>query len=334
MPYSVQHLIEGRPSPITASREDKVRAVLSRMIERDFSQLPVVDADGHPVGMVTYESVIRGIQNFKVQIDNLSVREVMINAHKVDVNVFAEETDPRESRYAPLADWLNSLPGTKDQVSLSFKEVEEIIDGSLPASARTHRSWWANDSHSHSHSRIWLEVGWRRTRLNMSQEQVAFARIREREKAYIEFFSGLLNKLRNKGDFPERGVSPDGASWIPWQLVSIPGNIVGYFNFSFSRDHQFRVELYLDTGEQETTKQIFDYIRAQQAKLESELGEISWERIDNKRASRIAIYHPGQIMDKPERLEQLQNWGADRMVAFYKALEPLVLQAAQEVLKV
>src|SRR5688572_24915179 len=85
MPYSVQHLIEGYPKPVTTVREDKIKTVLSRMIEHDFSQLPVVDSDDHPVGMVTYESILRGIRNFRVQTDDLSVREVMISAPKVNM---------------------------------------------------------------------------------------------------------------------------------------------------------------------------------------------------------------------------------------------------------
>lgn len=546
MPYSVQHLIEGRPSPTTAVREDKIKTVLSRMVEYDFSQLPVVDSENHPIGMVTYESILRGVRNLKVQIDDLSVREVMISAPKVNmeddlfevletlkltnavliidaqaklvgivtsydsteyfrkraenlmrvedietmikdfiqlayiqddgepdevalsstisrvtghekpdkdgktkefdelslgnyislftfkdkwlffepifkvprenvsklldevrktrnglahfrneisaeqsdqlrycadwfsrcleeheqtkahrypaptsqetvvaggekvktekstndqaaivqkIDVIAEETNPGESRYVPFADWLNSQPGKIAQVTLTFSEIEKIIDGSLPASARTHRSWWANDTHSHPHSRMWLEIGWRRTRLNITKEEVSFTRIQEREKAYIEFYSELLAELRRKAKFPVREVSPDGASWITFQIISVPGHSVAYFNYSFSQDRRFRVELYIDTLDQTTTKQIFDYIRLQQSDLEAELGEISWERIDDKRASRIALYHPGQITDEPEKLKELQEWGADRMIGFYKTFEPLVLKAAQQVLQ-
>jgi CBS domain-containing protein len=546
MPYSVQHLVEGRPSPITAVREDKIKTVLSRMVEYDFSQLPVVDSENHPVGMVTYESILRGIRNFKVQIDDLSVREVMISAPKVNmeddlfevletlkqtnavlivdaqsklvgivtsydsteyfrkraenlmrvedietmikdfiqvaytrddgqldevelssvisrvtshekvdkdgkpkefddlslshyisiltfkdkwsffepifkisrdavgklldevrktrnglahfrdeisadqsdqlrfcadwfsrcseeyeqikadirplptsqeivatveqkdvvdkstdsqgiiaqkIDVIAEETKPWESRYAPLADWLNSQPGKIDQVTLTFNKIEEIIGGDLPASARKHRVWWTNSPGIQRHSRMWLETGWRRNRLSMTKEEVSFARIQEREKAYIEFFSELLAKLRQKADFPVREVSPDGASWITFHIVSVPGHPVAYFNYSFSRNRRFRVELYIDTGEQKSTKQIFDHICAHQSDLEAALGEISWERIDDKRASRIALYHPGQIMDDAEKLKKLQEWAADKMIVFYKTVEPQASEAAQQVLQ-
>ncbi len=54
MPYFVQHLIEGRPNPITAQKEDSIKDVLDRMVEYDFSQLPVIEPENHPMGMVTY----------------------------------------------------------------------------------------------------------------------------------------------------------------------------------------------------------------------------------------------------------------------------------------
>ena len=99
------------------------------------------------------------------------------------------ESDTSGGRYAALADWLQSQPGKVDQVQLSFNQVEEIIKTDLPASARNHRAWWANDAVGHSHSQLWLEAGWRTTYINLSEGKITFSRIREREKAYITFFS-------------------------------------------------------------------------------------------------------------------------------------------------
>jgi DNA-binding transcriptional regulator YiaG len=43
-------------------------------------------------------------------------------------------------------------------IELSFAEIEEIIDDSLPPSAWTNRAWWANSSTLHSRS--WVEAKW------------------------------------------------------------------------------------------------------------------------------------------------------------------------------
>ena len=559
MPYSVSHLIEGRPDPVTTKRNEPVSKALSQMIEYDFSQLPVVDEDGTPLGMVTYEGILRGIRNFKTEMAELHVRDVMVKApifhieddlfelleqlkltnavlivhpigtligivtsydsteyfrdraenlmriediesmtkdlvlrafakdngesdrtrlaeavskvaandpngersgkpkefdelslgqyislltaksswplydpilkiprdsvrklledvrdtrnelahfrkeitpeqsdqlrfcaewlarcleeyeHELtqvmigelikshqqtfeqpvairetqneyltssqlpradnlitdgdDVNVIAEELQPGESRYAPLADWLQSQPGKNDQVRLSFEQIEQIIGGNLPQSAYKHRAWWANDAQGHPHAGMWLEVAWRTTYLNMAEGQVTFSRIREREKAYINFFSKLLARLREKKALPVRQVSPDGTNWLLYQTVSSQKLINAQFSFSFARGKRFRIELYIDAYEQTTTKQIFDNIHAQREGIEAAISGISWERIDNKRASRIAIYHAGEITGDEQTLKALREWAADSMVNFYKTLEPIASQVIAEVLQ-
>lgn len=252
---------------------------------------------------------------------------------KEDRRVVAEEAQPAQSRYSPLADWLSGQPGKVDQVKLSFDQIEVIIGGSLPPSAYTHRAWWANVVLTHPQSQVWLEAGWRTTYINLSEKHVTFARIREREQAYIHFFNQLISKLKEKTDFPIRELSPDGTNWIVCQSLFSARGVIGEFAFSFARGKRFRVDLYLDTGEQITTKQIFDRIHTHKLDLEKELGNLAWERIDEKRASRIALYHPGDITSSENELNTLRDWAADTMIAFYKAIEPVAAQAGREILQ-
>jgi CBS domain-containing protein len=239
--------------------------------------------------------------------------------------------ESKESRYAPLADWLQSQPGNIDRVQLTFDEIEELIGGSLPPSARNHRAWWANDSVGHPHSQMWLEAGWRRVALNLAEERVTFARMREREEAYIRFFSALLTELRKKADFSIKDISPDGASWMEFQGLPKKGPQCAWLNFSFSRNNRFRVELYIDTNNQATTKQIFDHLYSQRETVEKELGALNWERINKKRASRIAKYCDGAITDNEETLADLRMWAVDTMIDFYKVLAQLAEKAIREI---
>jgi CBS domain-containing protein len=245
----------------------------------------------------------------------------------------AEESHPSDSRYTPLATYLQAVSGELDVVRLSFEEIEKIIGGALPTSAYDHRAWWANDSKGHPHSQVWLDVGWRTNYLNRTEKVVTFVRTRERERAYIEFFSKLLAELRDKATFPVKQVSSDGTNWVVCQTITMPGLIVGQFNYSFARGKRFRVELYIDTSNQETTKQVFDNLYAQRSAIENVLGELSWERIDDKRASRIAIYHPGHITDDEEQLKVVREWAVEKMIAFYTTLEPIASKVFKEVLK-
>lgn len=234
-------------------------------------------------------------------------------------------------RYGALADWLQNQPGRIDQVQLTFNQIEEIINADLPLSARKYRAWWANDSVGHSHSQAWLEAGWRTTSINLSEGKVTFGRIVEREKAYIAFFSKLLDELRAK-NFNLKNVSPDGTSWIAINTLPRTGGSSGMFCFSFTRDKRLRVELYLDLPDQDQTKAVFDLLIAQKDPIEAQVGDIQWERLDHRRASRIALYHAGQISEEENHAE-LRAWAAETMVKFVNAIQKLAEQALVEVLK-
>ena len=239
-----------------------------------------------------------------------------------------EETLPGESRYSPLADWLNSQPGGTDTVKLTFEQIEKLIGGLLPTSAYEHRSWWANDSQGHSHSQLWLEVGWRAGYRNIAGKIITFVRTKGREKAYIEFFGSLIHQLRKDDKVPVGDASPDGTSWI----VVVHEAQSTVFGFSFTRGKRFRVELYIDTGNQETTKEIFDRLYSKKEIIESSIGHLSWERLDEKRASRIAFYHAGHITDPERKMEALQQWAVEFMPRLYNTLSPLLHEATSEVL--
>jgi CBS domain-containing protein len=240
----------------------------------------------------------------------------------------AEEPLPSDSRYAPLGMYLQGLPGNIDRVQLTFSEIEDIIGGQLPPTAYNHRNWWDNNPEGNPQSSNWLDAGWRAGYRNMTGKTITFVRIKEREKAYIDFFGSLLEKVREDGKVPVKDTGPDGTSWI----IVVQEAQITFFGFSFARGKRFRVELYLDSGEQDTTKEIFDRLHAKKEAIESAIGPLSWERLDDKRASRIALYHPGQITDSEKKLEALRKWGVESMAKLYNTLAPFLQEATSEVL--
>lgn len=80
------------------------------------------------------------------------------------------------SKYAPLAQFLTEQANTRNEISLSFERVEEIIETDLPPSARKHNAWWANDATTHPQAQQWLGAGWRVSGVDMRNETVTFER--------------------------------------------------------------------------------------------------------------------------------------------------------------
>ena len=240
-----------------------------------------------------------------------------------------EQVGESESRYSRLALFLRSLPQKTKRIALTFKDIEQILDHELPPSAQEHRSWWANDSVSHSQSIQWLDAGWRVAGINMSEKTIKFARSEERERMYIDFFSALLAQFRERATFDVKEVSPDGSSWVAVQGLPYSGKKLALLSFAFTHGQRFRAELYIDTGDQDETKAIFDALYAQRHQIEEDVGEeLTWERLDEKRATRIALYTKGSITDDAESLANLRAWAINAM----NRLEQGIAQRAENVL--
>lgn len=238
-----------------------------------------------------------------------------------------EMVRPEDSRYTALASWLQGQPSTTEHVSLRFAQIEGMIGATLPPSAREHRSWWANDSTRHVQSKQWLHVGWRVASVNPRGEIVVFVRNKEREQAYFDFFGATIDALRNAGAFSFSAI-PTGRSWLT--IGPMPDVLprVAYLNLSFAQTRQLRVELYIDTGDQQKNKRIFDRLHSSKEAIEASLGEsLSWERIDEKRASRIAIYYAGSITDDEDSLAELRAKAVTGLMRFRQVMAEYMLRA-------
>ena len=246
------------------------------------------------------------------------------------VNANTEEIS-LEKQYSRLSTWLQKVPIDKERISLNFKGIEEIIGEELPASARLYPVWWSNNFKVNPQAQQWWEAGWNIATVRMPEEVVVFRRIEGRKKAYVDFFSSLLAHLDSLHSFPMRNSSPTGTSWLT--LASVPSNDqrVAYLGFSFARRKRFRIELYIDTGNELKNKDIFNKLRVNKDKIEEEIGvELGWELLEGVRASRIACYHAGAITDTVEELDTLRNWAVETMLRFQPVMEKYVSEVTHD----
>jgi len=71
-------------------------------------------------------------------------------------------------KYAALAEYLRSQRD-KQEVSLSFKQTEDILGFELPISAKKYRCWWANDESHVQAMDGWMSVGWTTKSVNLRE---------------------------------------------------------------------------------------------------------------------------------------------------------------------
>ena len=244
-----------------------------------------------------------------------------------------EELEANDSRYAPLALWLQAQE--PDRVTCTFKEIEVILQDELPPSARQHRNWWANDTVSHTQSIQWLEVGWRVSSVNMSTEKVVFSRMGDRQGAYIDFFNQLQAKLTSIASLSVKPLTnQQGRHWLVLAISPETDDSYKppYIIFTFARRSRFRIETYINEREQKQNRQIFDQLQAQKIEIETEFGSaLSWERLNHRHGSRIAYYRPdSSITDSTEALDVIQTWALEMLPKFYAALSDRFITAQKE----
>ena len=64
-----------------------------------------------------------------------------------------------------------------DFIRMTFDEVEQEAGTTLPASARLHQAWWANDRARHVQAKAWLDAGFESEQVDMKAGTLAFRRV-------------------------------------------------------------------------------------------------------------------------------------------------------------
>jgi CBS domain-containing protein len=223
--------------------------------------------------------------------------------------------------YAPLAAHLEAQPADTASITLTFQEIEGILKKELPRSAYEYRAWWSNDPVK-PQSAAWLDEGWRTRYVSMTERRLTFIRTNDREDAYISFFAKLNARLVKETTFTWRNVSPQGQSWLFLASLDRSRPELATIFAAFTRRKQFRIELYLDGGNKDANKQRFDHLLTRKSEIEKAIGEpLQWERMDHRRACRVAIYTKAQILTDADSLTLLE-WAVKRAVRFRQAFEP------------
>jgi hypothetical protein len=142
---------------------------------------------------------------------------------------------------------------------------------------------------------------------------------KNRHKVRREVWTEVIEGMAAKSSLFQN-ISPGTKSWIGASSGVIRG--VG-FNFGAGKRYG-RAELYIDRGKVEENKFIFDQLYERRASIQKVFGnELTWERLDDKRASRIKYEMPGTIYE-PDQRPALINFMTDAMIRMEHAFkEPL-----------
>ena len=220
--------------------------------------------------------------------------------------------DFRDEHRAAL-DWLNEH---SDEESLFFGVVIELlkVDCSLPEPNFRLVSY-PND---------WKKSGGS-ARFPISQKGAA----------YEQFFGGLLSRF--KEHYPgETNVAK--ASAQNWLTLSIGKGGFGT-GWSFASEGrfkgQFRVELFIDTGDAEVSLAYFKQLRRSSAAIEEMIGHaLDWEAVEGRRVCRAYSHYeePVSISSDDTTLLAVEEWAVTERKKMRDAFRPHIQELREDVL--
>jgi hypothetical protein len=285
-------------TPWLAENLEKLGEVLGmdlEMIEREASvgnfSLDILAKD-----LSTGHNVI--IENQFSDTDHDHLGKMLTYAAGFDASTVVWISETVRDEHRQTIEWLNERTDTDTQFFVIEIEVVKI-DDSKPA---------------YNFKPVVFPNEWHKTRKQSSSEKSS-----AKGEAYREYFQILIDELREKHSFTEARIAQ------PQNWFSFSSGVSGIvYGTSFAQGGRVRAELYIDVGDWDRNKKLFDWLTEQKQAIESEFSEpLSWERMEERRASRVAVYREGTIEeDDEEALKQIRAWAIQKLLTFRKVFSP------------
>ena len=258
-----------------------------------------------PVGSYSLDLLAHDLSGRPVVIENqleatnhIHLGQLLTYASGYDAYVAVWIAKEFRDEHRQALDWLNQR---SDENTEFFGVVIEV--------------WKIDDSRPAPHFKLVATPNdWRKGKVTTKQESTTS----ERGEAYRDFFQGLIDRLREEYRFTDaKKGQPHNWYYFPSGFSGIP------YEATFAQEKKARVGLYIDRGDKDQNKILFDELRENQEAIESGLQEpLEWQRLESRRACRIAVTRPGAITDSPETLKEIRDWMIDRLLKFKQVFGP------------
>lgn len=141
--------------------------------------------------------------------------------------------------------------------------------------------------------------------------------------AYRDFWAEFLPAFHERYPGWSRAQTPSKDNWM-----NFPAGKSGFHysvNFCHPEDRpRFRFELYVDGKDKEDVDRRFTELEAQRLKIETAFGDtLEWERLDTRRASRIASYYPDDVdVHTRDKWPDVREWTLNHFGSLRAAMQP------------
>jgi len=239
------------------------------------------------------------VENQLAETDHNHLGQLITYASGLGASIVVWVSKEFREQHREAIDWLNSISGA--DVGFFGLKIDVIrIDKSRPAielKIVASPNEWAKES-----------------------REVVTPSLSDKQQRYKAFFQSLIDELRETHRFTNsRAAQPQN-----WHTFAT-GTSGVFFGANFTSFNNVRVELYIDTRSSAKNTAAIEHLRKYHCQIATEFPEeLSWEPLEERRASRVAIYRSGTIFDSHEALEQHKKWCIERLLHFKRVFGPKI----------
>ncbi len=241
------------------------------------------------------------IENQLEATNHTHLGQLLTYAAGYDANVIVWLTQEFRDEHRLALDWLNQRTGEETQFFGVVVELWRIGD-SLPAPhfnlVATPNEWRARNGAGRRNEPSVLP---------------------DRSERYRKFFQALIDTLREEYKFTNARKGNPGN----WYYFSAGYGQRITYGATLTGQKQARVDVYIDDGDADQNIRLLEGLEVNKEEIESGLGEVlDWQRLEARRACRIALVRPGSIEDDTETLADIKDWMVVNLLKFKQVFGP------------
>ncbi len=239
------------------------------------------------------------IENQLTQTDHDHLGKLLTYAAGFNASTVIWVSEVVRDEHRQALEWLNQRTDTETQFFAVVVEVLKI-DDSKPA---------------FNFKPVVLPNEWQKSKKQKTSQSTSL-----KGEKYRSYFQLLIDELREKHHFT------GAKAGQPQSWYSFSSGVRGVtFGANFAMGGKARAEIYIDQGEYEKNKKLFDALSNDAKEIEENYGAtFSWERLDDKRASRIALYCNAEIDLADNELEKVRQWHIDNLLKIKEIFLPFL----------
>jgi hypothetical protein len=284
----------GNFTPWLAENINKLSNILGRDLEIVQTEYAIGDFSADIVAKDLASSDIIVIENQFGSSDHKHLGQILLYCAGINASCMVWIAESFKDEHRKTIDWLNN--NTISNIEFYAIELEIIqIDDSKPVPL--------------------FKIIESPNKNIVSGTGNASLRNSDTQEKYRQYFQGLIDELREKYKFTNVKVGQAQG----WYAFPSENSKIYKYETSFALNDRVRAGIYLDSGDKNKNKDIFDKLFLDKEIIEKEFGEtLCWEKLDNKRACRIILYTDGHINLDAEELSNIKDWAIEKLLKFKK----------------